>query len=610
MKNSIYHYLRNRSIYSRVHRFNLVIAITSLLMIAVVSIALYTSISMIHLSENEGQSLYYYSKNIENELFNIDGEFIQFTQTPENQEIIIRYLIMSDFERYVSSQSLTKNISRLLSVSNSVLDAFMFTNNFIPIHVFNGRQSDFSLDSLDYETFLKMTIPQPNKTVLMDAGDYIAGNSGVTSDGLLYAKRITDHENESINAGYLLAYISKSTLFDFNSGLSPRIKEHAQHHIINQNGSVIFSSDPQVEGTNLSDLIGAIREESAKGGNYFYAGNLYPRNQFSMCAFSYINVFNCYVVTTIPYSFFASELLLVAFLLVVFTVILSLTSAFMSRHIAQSISIPINGLLNSLRAVSASDFTLADTDYHNDELAVLRNLLNDTTERIEALLQQVKAAEKQKFSLQLKALQAQINPHFLINTLNTAIWLSDLQGADNIKELMSSLVIIMNNILKSDTSLISVREEVNLLEKYITIQKFRYFGRFDVSIRVDESTASSQILKFVLQPIVENCLMHGLSENTAMIHIAIHVFRRLDKIHISVNDDGVGMPTQRIRDVLSDQVVSSKKESGLPSIGLSNIQSRIKLFYGPSYGIKIKSEPGKGTKVKITFPFLNKEAAE
>ena len=600
MKSRFYHYLRNRKIYYRVHRFNLMIAITSLILITIVSISIYTNISMIHLSENEAQSLYYFSKNIENELYQTDNEITQIVQSATNQNLLKDYLVMSDLEKYLSIRLITQEVSSQLSMSDCVTEVFFFTNNYVPINVFNGLQRDFNIEEYDYITFLKETTIQNNKTVIADATDFLI--SPATSDSLMYAKRIPDLGNDSINVGYILIYINKEALFNFNNSHNTQMYKHAQNHIVGQTGSVLYSSQLDITGKSLPDLLSTIKKEEAQGNNDFYAGKKYPYSRFSMCAFSYIDVLSSYVITTIPYSFFASELLYIAGILLLLMLLLSIVSTLISKHITKSITDPITGLLNSLEAISASDFSLADYDSHNDELANLRNLLNDTTRRISSLIEQIRQAEQQKYALQFKALHAQINPHFLINTLNTVIWLSELQGAENIQQLTSSLIVILDNNLKNDCKVITIKEELALLNKYITIQKFRYFDRFSLTLDIQEEILSHKMLKFVLQPLVENCLKHGLSD-AALININVKIYREDDRLHLIVCDNGVGMTAQKIYEVLKENANSVQKTSPTSHIGISNINSRVKLFYGPNYSLDIQSKVGKGTQVKLAFPF-------
>ena len=605
MKEKIYSYLRNRSIHTRVHRYHLIVAIVSLIFITVISISIFSQISMTHLSESEGQSLYYYAKNIENKLYLIDDEIIQITQKPENQDFLYHYLITDDFSRYQSIRTLKDEIIHNLSMSDSIAEVLLFTNNFIPISIYSGEQTEFDINDFDYQKLLGKTVSEKNHTIIEDGAAFSISQQTMT-DGLVYAKRITDLKNETVNIGYIVLYIKKAQLFEFENNPSPKLRSFAQHHIVSNTGSMVFSNNTKATGENVSELIRRIIEEDSKNNNYFFAGSKYPYSRASMCVFSSIDVLDSYVVTTIPYTFFASELLPIAGLLFMFTVLLAIVSNFISVQITRSMLVPINDLLTSLKAIAQSDFSVPDPDTHQDELADLRNLLNDTTERLADLFEQVKFAERQKFLLQFKALQAQINPHFLINTLNTVTWLADLQGANNIKKITSSLILILNNILKDESKVITIRQEVDLLRKYITIQNFKFFDRFNVSYRIDDAVLDHYILKFILQPIVENCILHGMTDNTAVMNVSIEIFKKSEKLNILIKDDGVGMSKERIQEVLGEDPVRTVKKNGLPSIGLSNINSRIKLFYGDIYHLKILSSPGEGTTIKISIP-LNQE---
>ena len=202
-------------------------------------------------------------------------------------------------------------------------------------------------------------------------------------------------------------------------------------------------------------------------------------------------------------------------------------------------------------------------------------------------------------------LQSQINPHFLYNTLNSIKWMATIQGANGISEMTTSLSRLLKSISKGTSLLIDIREELSLLENYFTIQSYRYGGTISMDIQVDEeSLYNSEIIKFTLQPLVENAIFHGIEPKGSAGHIQIHVGYEIadatDRIRIDVTDDGVGMTAEK-----SAQILSSNDDSSADffrEIGVSNVHKRLQYQFGTEYGITIESKEGEYTTMSIHIP--------
>ncbi|MFQ8979695.1 MAG: sensor histidine kinase [Waltera sp.] len=202
-------------------------------------------------------------------------------------------------------------------------------------------------------------------------------------------------------------------------------------------------------------------------------------------------------------------------------------------------------------------------------------------------------------------LQSQINPHFLYNTLNSIKWMATIQGATGISEMTTSLSRLLKSISKGTSLLIDIREELSLLENYFTIQSYRYGGTITMDIQVDnESLYNSEIIKFTLQPLVENAIFHGIEPKGCAGHIRIHVgyetSDNTEKIRIDVTDDGVGMTADKATQVLRSNDDSSA--DFFREIGVSNVHKRLQYQFGAEYGITIESKEGEYTTMSIHIP--------
>ena len=231
--------------------------------------------------------------------------------------------------------------------------------------------------------------------------------------------------------------------------------------------------------------------------------------------------------------------------------------------------------------------------------------LNANVEELREEKENVKKVQMQKRKAELKALQAQINPHFLYNTLNAITWQAADQGAPEIGILSNSLGKFFRISLNGGKEIITIREELEHVENYLRIQGIRYKDKIQYELQAAEDIKELFIIKLVLQPLVENSIYHGIKVKKEIGHIRIYGERctneaGLQTIHIVVEDDGEGIKEERLK-VIQEGLVSGRisQDSGY---GIYNVNERIKLYYGDSYGLSIESEYGKGTRACLRVP--------
>jgi two-component system sensor histidine kinase YesM len=206
---------------------------------------------------------------------------------------------------------------------------------------------------------------------------------------------------------------------------------------------------------------------------------------------------------------------------------------------------------------------------------------------------------------ELRTLQAQINPHFLYNTLDTIVWMAESNKSDQVIEIVRALSSFFRIALSRGKDWISLQQELEHVKSYLAIQKMRYRDILDYEFDVDDDLLDSTILKLTLQPLVENALYHGIKTKRGGGEIIVSVQRgEPNSVVIVVRDDGVGFTPYklaRIRETLSGESseITMKKEGGF---GLENVNKRIKLYYGQQYGLSIQSHYRAGTQVTVTIP--------
>lgn len=258
---------------------------------------------------------------------------------------------------------------------------------------------------------------------------------------------------------------------------------------------------------------------------------------------------------------------------------------------------PLRLLRNAMRGTKTGSLQSRVPITAADEIGELSHTYNQMLDKIEELLRRVAEEESAKKDAELKALQYQINPHFLYNTLNSVQWLAKMHGVPQIKEIIAALIKLLEASLGKKGPFTSVAEEIDNLRHYVAIQQFRFGDGLHVEYDVDESALHLQIPRLVLQPLVENAIFHGLEDGRG--NIWVEVRRRETMLYLSVADDGVGMSEDKLSALLEDETVYKERYSG---IGLRHVKEKIARLCGPEYGIRFLSEPGQGTKATLILP--------
>ena len=257
-----------------------------------------------------------------------------------------------------------------------------------------------------------------------------------------------------------------------------------------------------------------------------------------------------------------------------------------------------------------------------DEVGLLGRSFNAMLQQIGRLLSQVREEQRLKREAELRSLQAHIQPHFLYNTLDTIQWLARKDGAKEAAEMVEALSKLFRIGLSKGQETIPLADELEHIRSYLKIQKTRYKDKLNYEIEAGAIRGDTLVLKLILQPVVENAIYHGIKERRGPGHIAIRVSERDGVLEFTVEDDGVGMSEERLaalRGTLESPMASGGETGaggGLPvspaasagsSYGLRNVQERIRLTFGESYGISVESKEKQGTRVTIRHPIIDEK---
>ncbi|MGN7455390.1 cache domain-containing sensor histidine kinase [Paenibacillus pasadenensis] len=285
------------------------------------------------------------------------------------------------------------------------------------------------------------------------------------------------------------------------------------------------------------------------------------------------------------------NLLLLAGLMVLFAAIVS---SFLSSVIAR----PMKKLMNNIVLVEKGHFERVQQINARDEFGQLSQRFNKMADELKRLVGKIQQDEIEKAKTEIRALHSQINPHFLYNTLGSLKWIAAMQQSDKIVDMTEALISMLRYASRLESPLVTIREELDNVDNYITIQNVRYYDSIQIRREIEEPLLDYRIPKMILQPIIENAIFHGFAELEEEGCITIRIYSIQADVAIEIHDNGAGMEEETVRCLLESWRTGTEAEAR--GIGLFNVQRRIKLHFGERYGIGVASSPGEGT----TFTFL------
>lgn len=258
---------------------------------------------------------------------------------------------------------------------------------------------------------------------------------------------------------------------------------------------------------------------------------------------------------------------------------------------------PLRQLQEGMRSFEEGNFDARIPTTGNDELTEIGESFNRMVERLKGTMEKLYVSKLSQKKSELSMLQAQINPHFLYNTLDTIYWISKGEGAEEGARLIKALSVLFRISLNNGKQLCTVAEEVEFVSNYFTIQSKRYENVVGFTLEVQEELLDCAVVSMVLQPLIENAINHGMRETRRGGRITITIREEQSLLVYRVTDNGIGTDEERVRRILAD-------EDGNEGFGLRNVNQRLQLHWGVGYGLAFHSRPGEGTAVTVTQPIV------
>lgn len=405
-------------------------------------------------------------------------------------------------------------------------------------------------------------------------------------------RMINSHVNQK-RIGYVFIYLKESSIF--NTFSETELFSNGELFVINPQGSIISCKDKEMLGrtsqytsSDITDNVFADNFSTAKidGRNYYVTYRGISGTSWRIFSFIPAVEYDKEVIWLRNWIWFiilAACLLSVAF----------------SFAISNGISKPVRDLSKMMIKIGDGDFNVYSAYESKDEIGVLSLHFNEMVDQVKHLIRKAYQEELLKQKAELKSLRMQINPHFLYNTLESINWMARIHGIPEVGKMVKALGDLMRASIGGD-DFITVEEELKNINNYLTIQKFRYGDKVKTEMQIEPTIMMLKVPKLILQPIVENAIVHGIENKVGDGKIEITGKNLNDRILLQVRDDGLGMEENMIEAVLSDKGLHSSEKH--THIGLKNVDRRIRMYYGEENRIQVASRSGEGTVVSISIP--------
>ena len=410
-----------------------------------------------------------------------------------------------------------------------------------------------------------------------------------SEEGLMYmAKQIKDSLTMKpvgiLRASIKLSYLKKMTI-------TARDSLSAHIFLLDSDKNVLIESAEN--DATISDR-SWIEKISGNTGDFLFTAD----GQGYDCVYQRSSDTGLTVVGMIPMSFLqktARGLQKTTIMLILASLMLCI---FLADILAKGIAGPIKRTSKAMQQFAEGDFSVRLLEGRRDEIGAMNSVFNQTIEKIEQLIKQVVEMETVNKDIEFQALQAQINPHFLYNTMSLINCQAILVGQKEISELSQAISNFYRTALNKGKDTIFVRDELENTKAYLYIQSVMHNHNFDIEYDIDEAVYTEKIINLILQPLVENAIEHGIDckINGERGHLFISAKKKEEKVIFTVEDNGAGIPENKTDTLL---------QTGTSGYGIKNVNDRIQLLYGSAYGITIHSREGQGTKVEICIPVEN-----
>lgn len=482
----------------------------------------------------------------------------------------------SNLQKFLTASGKEPDYYNIFRAANNILLTLPFTTRgILGIYLLSQNGNTLNTD------YIASGITQSDINQASNAEGYQVWEFETDKNGnkvLAICRLIRDYPNTNYKIGYIKIVLDTNEI-----GRILNVSEDIPgitYYIIDNSNHALFTSKSSPEfnrfysSFNEDELIdnnASTKRIRYKGAEYFISGIKIKGTPYAL-----------YSISSEGVSFGIQPTILR--MLSITTIILILTCTILAFILSKVIVNPLRELSKKMTSVSLEDFSVRLSIRGNDEISSLASKFNFMTEKLQILYNEVYAEKISQKQAQLSALLSQINPHFLYNTLDTIYWMSEMGDTKSVSKMVSSLSNMMRFTVMDDLSVTtSLHSELEYLQSYINIQKVRYSDSINFSISVDPTLADCQVLKMILQPLVENAIIHGITPHGSG-NIEISIYLSENKLIYEVRNSGTCINIDETLKLLENA------SEGMRGFALKNVQDRIMIIYGNGYGISVHLE--------------------
>lgn len=540
--------------------------------------------------------------------------------------LFVSYFTIKNFESYVQKNASSKSneISKQIVYNyDNYFEGIIETFNLVIEKLDNtdvkensSEVTDYFLDVMSYRNDItNITLFATNGEYLINTGEEISSPSTITTMSWFYEAILqpsicyfsppfsyTENENRILvtkyinynyneDSGVLLFELNSDTILDI--ARNTNLGKGGQIVILTKNdnrNNIIFSSESIID----ERIINVLNTEVLGNGSFNFGTNMMSYNIETINNTRWrIGIFINIDESAAAQNSFAITLITICFIaIIITTIIISI--------ISKSIANPLKKLENTMKEIEEADYLLVEevSVGKQKEIASLSESFNLMMRKIKDLMDKVVEEQETQRKSELKALQYQINPHFLYNTLDSVVWLIDNNKNKEASEMIVALAKLFRISISRGRNIITIKDELEHAKSYLLIQSIRYAGAFEYEFDIDPNVIEYTTLKLILQPMIENAIYHGLKNRIDEGHIKVTAKLVNAKVVFEIIDNGYGMKQEKI-DELYENFKNPELNDG---VGLKNIYLRLKIYYGDEADLQIESELDEGTTIRIIIP--------
>lgn len=553
----------------------------TILITVVVGLVCYSYASRVILDKTTLQAretIYQLSENIEHNVRLINEKLSYLAYNPKIQNLLNTDRSSLD-ER--GKNAMERDMGRMMVLTYSSISLH-------DLEIIPNEGDSFYISSYDNplvfdeeESFIDMAHAQRGRNVMYN---------DLSSDSVQIVKEINDLTRLT-PLGTMRASLKKDLIestvreIDFASEGSIFVLDANGHPVVGDKN--LLPDDPARLFTQMSGRL----DYTANGKDYVMV--------YAMSEYTY-----WITVGLLPREALQREVLPLQLVIVVLGLVVVLLCVGLSQLLSRVIVGPLDGVVAALDDFSAGDLERQLPVGRKDEIGRLREGFNRMSNEITRLINTIYNKQVLLRESEFKALQAQINPHFLYNTLDTINWMAHKEGMDTVSNMVSAVSSLMRASISNRQQFVSVDDELHYVREYLYIQQVRYQDKLFVSIDVDPALGRQMVPKLILQPIVENSVVHGIEGSKKGGSISLTGRRIGEHIVFTISDSGMGIPPEKLASLLAGPA-EAEPDAKHSHMGLYTVHQRVRYLYGEAYGLRIQSAEGEGTTVMLEIPYYD-----